>query len=44
MTLEIPRRQYVSNYGPTVGDRVRLADTEVNYPAPTAKRYGAGFQ
>ncbi|MEN9221815.1 MAG: urease subunit alpha, partial [Thermostichus sp. BF3_bins_97] len=29
MTLEIPRRQYVSNYGPTVGDRVRLADTEL---------------
>ncbi|MCF2970846.1 urease subunit alpha [Synechococcus sp. Nb3U1] len=29
MTLEIPRRQYVSNYGPTVGDRVRLADTDL---------------
>lgn len=27
MTLEIPRRQYVNTYGPTVGDRVRLADT-----------------
>ncbi len=27
MTLEIPRHQYVSTYGPTVGDRVRLADT-----------------
>ncbi|MEL7084664.1 MAG: urease subunit alpha [Cyanobacteria bacterium J06597_1] len=29
MTLEIPRRQYVSTYGPTVGDRVRLADTSL---------------
>ncbi|MBD2101263.1 urease subunit alpha [Leptolyngbya sp. FACHB-261] len=29
MSLNIPRRQYVSNYGPTVGDRVRLADTEL---------------
>jgi urease subunit alpha len=27
MTLEIPRRQYVDLYGPTTGDRVRLADT-----------------
>ena len=26
---EIPRRQYVDLYGPTVGDRVRLADTEL---------------
>ena len=29
MTLEIPRRQYASLYGPTTGDRVRLADTEL---------------
>ncbi|MCI0546043.1 MAG: urease subunit alpha [Candidatus Rokubacteria bacterium] len=29
MTLRIPRRQYVDLYGPTVGDRVRLADTEI---------------
>ncbi|MBA3449867.1 MAG: urease subunit alpha [Chloroflexia bacterium] len=29
MTLEIPRRQYVDLYGPTTGDRVRLADTEL---------------
>ncbi|GAB4213901.1 MAG: urease subunit alpha [Synechococcales cyanobacterium] len=29
MVLEIPRHQYVSTYGPTVGDRVRLADTEL---------------
>ena len=27
MTLEIPRGQYVDLYGPTTGDRVRLADT-----------------
>ena len=27
MTLRIPRRQYADLYGPTVGDRVRLADT-----------------
>ncbi len=26
---EIPRRQYVDLYGPTVGDRFRLADTEL---------------
>ena len=29
MTLEIPRRQYADLYGPTVGDRVRLADTQL---------------
>src|SRR5437667_107929 len=29
MTLRIPRRQYVDLYGPTVGDRIRLADTEL---------------
>lgn len=29
MTLEIPRRQYVDLYGPTKGDRVRLADTDI---------------
>lgn len=29
MTLEIPRRQYVDLYGPTAGDRVRLADTDL---------------
>ncbi|MBI2649497.1 MAG: urease subunit alpha, partial [Thaumarchaeota archaeon] len=29
MTLTIPRKQYVDLYGPTVGDRVRLADTEL---------------
>ena len=29
MTLEIPRRQYVDLYGPTTGDRVRLADTDL---------------
>ena len=29
MTLEIPRRQYASLYGPTFGDRIRLADTEL---------------
>ena len=29
MTLEIPRSVYASLYGPTVGDRVRLADTEL---------------
>jgi urease subunit alpha len=29
MSLKIPRRQYVELYGPTVGDRVRLADTEI---------------
>ena len=25
----IPRRQYAALYGPTVGDRVRLADTSL---------------
>ena len=29
MTLEIPRRQYVDLYGPTVGDKIRLADTDL---------------
>src|SRR2546426_12685010 len=29
MTLRLPRRQYADLYGPTVGDRVRLADTEI---------------
>ena len=29
MTVEIPRRQYVDLYGPTTGDRVRLADTNL---------------
>jgi urease subunit alpha len=29
VTLEIPRQQYVDLYGPTVGDRVRLADTQL---------------
>ena len=29
MSLKIPRRQYADIYGPTTGDRVRLADTEL---------------
>src|SRR6266481_8913598 len=29
MSLHIPRRTYVDLYGPTTGDRVRLADTEL---------------
>ncbi|MEO9296122.1 MAG: urease subunit alpha [Nitrososphaera sp.] len=29
MTLEIPRRQYVDLYGPTAGDKIRLADTDL---------------
>ncbi len=29
MTLRIPRSQYASLYGPTTGDRVRLADTDL---------------
>ncbi len=29
MSLEISRRQYADLYGPTTGDRVRLADTEL---------------
>ncbi len=29
MSLRIPRRTYVDLYGPTTGDRVRLADTEL---------------
>src|SRR5919198_527732 len=29
MSLPIPRRTYAQMYGPTVGDRVRLADTEL---------------
>ncbi len=29
MALNIPRRTYTDIYGPTVGDRIRLADTEL---------------
>ena len=29
MSLNIPRKQYADLYGPTVGDRIRLADTEL---------------
>lgn len=29
LTLKIPRKQYVDLYGPTVGDRIRLADTDL---------------
>src|SRR5829696_5519949 len=29
MSLNIPRRTYADLYGPTKGDRVRLADTEL---------------
>jgi urease subunit alpha len=29
MTLQIPRQTYADLYGPTVGDRIRLADTEL---------------
>jgi len=29
MSLRIPRRTYADLYGPTTGDRVRLADTEI---------------
>ena len=29
MSLQIPRRQYADLYGPTTGDRIRLADTEL---------------
>ena len=29
MSLRIPRHAYVEHYGPTVGDRLRLADTEL---------------
>ena len=29
MSLGIPRRQFVDLFGPTVGDRIRLADTEL---------------
>lgn len=29
MTLRIPRHQYAELYGPTAGDRIRLADTEL---------------
>lgn len=29
MSLKIPRRQYADLYGPTAGDRIRLADTEL---------------
>jgi urease subunit alpha len=29
MTLKIPRTQYAELYGPTIGDRIRLADTEL---------------
>jgi urease subunit alpha len=29
MTLKLERRRYVEIFGPTVGDRIRLADTEI---------------
>jgi len=29
MTLRIPRRRYVDLFGPTIGDKVRLADTDL---------------
>jgi urease subunit alpha len=29
LTLKIPRRQYADLYGPTTGDRIRLADTQL---------------
>ena len=29
MSLQIPRRVYADLYGPTKGDRVRLADTDL---------------
>ena len=29
MTLSIPRKNYVDLFGPTVGDRIRLADTDL---------------
>ena len=29
LALKIPRKQYVDLYGPTVGDRIRLADTDL---------------
>ena len=29
MSLQMPRRQYADLYGPTTGDRIRLADTEL---------------
>lgn len=29
MSLELSRRQYAEMYGPTTGDQVRLADTEL---------------
>ncbi|HBO37956.1 MAG TPA: urease subunit alpha [Pasteurellaceae bacterium] len=29
MTLTIPREQYVATYGPTVGDKIRLGDTNL---------------
>jgi urease subunit alpha len=29
MSLKIPRRQYAELYGPTAGDRIRLADTDL---------------
>src|SRR3989440_7531898 len=35
MSLNIPRRTYADLYGPTTGDRVRLADTELVIGAST---------
>ena len=29
MTLTIPRKRYVALFGPTIGDKIRLADTEL---------------
>jgi hypothetical protein len=43
MTLRIGRRAYAEMFGPTTGDRVRLADTELLIESnattpPTAKK------
>ncbi|NNL58716.1 MAG: urease subunit alpha, partial [Nitrosopumilus sp.] len=29
MTLNIPRKNYIDLFGPTTGDRIRLADTDL---------------
>ncbi len=46
MSFEIGRKQYASMYGPTTGDSIRLADTELfiriekDYTTYRAKAYG----
>ena len=44
MSLTLSRSQYVANYGPTVGDKIRLADTHLFFEIEQEdnfRKYGA---